>query len=980
MFKSVCVVLVILYLTGQPLLATEGPFDTVAMNDRLMIVIDPRISASVVQQNLAAAGFTTFERIKGLPPQYHNYRMVTVGSANAATKEALLGVDGVLAVRPAYNTSYTDYPILLNGQVIVRFQPGTPRAQVNAIATQYNCMVSREISGLPQVYVFNVNENKADPYTCSKQILQNSNVVYCHPSILFKLEKHQASQIIEDTFYPFQWHLNNTGQLDGAVPDADIDAPEAWEITMGEGAVVAVIDDSIQRDHEDLMENYLTGYDFLGSEVGTVYIVDPDTGDILYVIGYLDPAGEDGDPSPFFGPDYPDPIGEAHGTAVSGVICARANTIGVRGVAPFAGLIGCKIGLGWFYTTDQDVADAFIFAERNGAMAINNSWGGPGTALLPVIPNASFMLPDLISDAIFEVATNGRSGLGCLVLFSAGNGDIFYRDPIPISYGNIYASMPNVLAVGATQRDDTVSCYSNYGAELSVMAPGGGIDAPRSQYGEGGQGSCFVADIATTDNMQVQGYTVWDFDGDGLLDPGWPIRGYNEMMKFLDVPVWYDPNDPWGIPLVPDMDWFDEFPNVNYTKRFNGTSAACPMVTGVAALVFSVNNNLTAREARNLIEHTADKIQAPNEWFDSVTGHNLRYGHGRVNAHRAVLAAQVGESWPSPVKNVQSISSQALGLLFWDNPDWDDDGVIDNDVAGVLVVRGPAGQLNWAPVDGIEYTVGQQVASGVIVVANDLIDELDQTGLPEGEFEYALFVRNASDYYSWGRRAVVSASGTVSVPLASIQASPKIGPMPLDVHFAGGGIDDKGLVSFLWDFGDGTTGSGATVDHTYFSPGEYTARLTVTNVDGLTASASTRIVVSSEGNLPPTVQIVANPNSGTAPLVVVFKGIADDPDGDNSALSYLWDFGDGSTATGQVVEHVYLLPGTYGVTLEVTDQSGSGGMGSALVIVGGSGVTAAETAPSDALNPGMVCGNGAAGSIVASLAGLMLLSFILRRR
>ncbi len=990
-------------LVGSQAWAASGPLDTETASNEVLVVLDPKQNTGEILKRLAQAGFPTTEVISGLPPRYRTYRKLSA-PYNANTRAALLGVDGVLAVRPILRSPNVDYPILTNGQVIVKFQPGTTVAQVNALAVQNNCVLVRQMAGLMQTYVFASNDGSADPAAVAQAFANSGQTVYSQPSVLFKLQKHQTPLTINDPLYVFQWHLRNTGQLPGGVAGADISVEDAWGTTLGEGAIVANIDDCVQKDHEDLKDNYITGFDFLGFTPCQSFFLDPDCTFPIDFLAFdftgISISGSDGDPSPFFGPDpfagfsfAGDPVGEAHGTSTAGIICAQANDLGGRGVAPAAGLIGIKIGLGSYYTSDQDIADAFIFAELNGAMAINNSWGGPSVRQLPAVPN-TFVFPNLVSDAIHQVAENGRSGRGVLVIFSAGNGDSIYGVPIPISFGNVYAALDNVMAVGATMRDDRVSCYSNFGPELSVMAPGGGVSAI-SIFGDlGATVGCYDSDITTTDVMETPCFLPSDYlpldqfgfpIGDGVFDEGFPCRGVNPPLRFLNVVV--DPRGGFGfpgcqvdlfgmylsnpalcVPLVSNT-FVDDFPQVNYTHHFNGTSAAAPMVTGVAALVFSVNSNLTAEQVRNIIEHTADKPGYINETFDGVTGHNERYGHGRVNAGRAVAAAAAGQNWPSPVRDVQEVHSQTLVRLLWTNP--------ENDAAGVLIVRGTGSSLNWAPVDGVSYDVGQQVAPNVVVVSNDLIENLDQTGLPSGDFHYALFVRNAQNFYSWGRRTGFTSVGAVDRPVAAISASPRTGPVPLTVHFAGGGIDRTGIVAYSWNFGDGTTASGAAADHTYTQGGTITATLTVTNAVGQTGSTSVVIQPQAQANALPTVAITATPTTGNAPLVVVFRGTASDSDG--FITGYSWDFGDGTTGSGQTVEHIYLVPGTYGAVLNVTDSSGGVGSASQIIMVTGTAPTAGTTDPPGILNTSQgLCGLGTAGAMSLSLLGLALMS--VRRR
>jgi len=296
----------------------------------------------------------------------------------------------------------------------------------------------------------------------------------------------------------------------------------------------------------------------------------------------------------------------------------------------------------------------------------------------------------------------------------------------------------------------------------------------------------------------------------------------------------------------------------------------------------------------------------------------------------------------------------------------------------VLVVRGSTGQLDWAPQDGVNYTVGQQVAPGVVVVLNSLTNTLDQTGLPKGQYEYGLFVRNVASYYSWGRRTSFASEGAVTSPQASLSASPTTGRAPLQVHFAGGAIDPSGVknLSFSWNFGDGATGFGATVDHTYITDGSYIAKLTVTNNLGQSAEASVQITVLSEFNNPPQATISATPTSGPVPLVVTFTANASDADG--VVVRYFWDFGDGQTAVGRQVEHIYVNAGTYGVELTVTDDQGATATDAVLITVTTNSTTAARTEPENALNL-PACGSGVPLAVVGAAFGLLGLVSLRRR-
>jgi len=167
-----------------------------------------------------------------------------------------------------------------------------------------------------------------------------------------------------------------------------------------------------------------------------------------------------------------------------------------------------------------------------------------------------------------------------------------------------------------------------------------------------------------------------------------------------------------------------------------------------------------------------------------------------------------------------------------------------------------------------------------------------------------------------------------SPPTAVIASSATVGSAPLQVQFDGSSSSDSdgSIVSYRWDLGDGSIATGAQVTHTYNTAGTFTAQLTVTDNDGLSASASTPVLVTQpptgDTNIPPVATISAASNRGLAPFTVLLdaKG-STDPDG--KITKYSWNYGDGSTGTGLAVKHTYPVPGDYVVTLRVTDNKGA---------------------------------------------------------
>jgi subtilisin family serine protease len=305
---------------------------------------------------------------------------------------------------------------------------------------------------------------------------QDGRVNHAHPNFVPIRRKQQLDEI-EDPRFGNQWHLHNDGSS-GGVEDADIDAPEAWRLTTGRPEVrVAIIDDSVERDHPDLPDGFLGRY-----------------------YGGLG-EGEEDDPSPRT-------YRQRHGTACAGVAVGVGNDQGIRGSAPDCGLIGVH-----FWDADlAQTAEAFRFsadpdddpATDDGAAVISCSWSW----------NAAF---DAVRDAVVEVATTARGGRGAVVLFAAGNGDRETLMALPIESQQFFGSLDEVICVGATNWRDDHCTYSNFGPELDVVAPSN--DPLRVG----------ALSIDTTDNTQdaprhpvtdIAGYASGDYTGNGATGFG----------------------------------------------------------------------------------------------------------------------------------------------------------------------------------------------------------------------------------------------------------------------------------------------------------------------------------------------------------------------------------------------------------------------------------------------------------------------------
>lgn len=142
---------------------------------------------------------------------------------------------------------------------------------------------------------------------------------------------------------------------------------------------------------------------------------------------------------------------------------------------------------------------------------------------------------------------------------------------------------------------------------------------------------------------------------------------------------------------------------------------------------------------------------------------------------------------------------------------------------------------------------------------------------------------------------------------------------------ASGSTDSDGSISnYSWDFGDGSNGSGLTVDHIYASLGSFTITLEVTDNQGAVDSHSETIIIVNDSNFPSPTAVFSVPSDTLSWGGGVFFDGSDSIDPDNSGLEYSWDFGDTSPlAEEQNIFHCFDQSGTFTVTLEVTNGHGN---------------------------------------------------------
>jgi len=130
--------------------------------------------------------------------------------------------------------------------------------------------------------------------------------------------------------------------------------------------------------------------------------------------------------------------------------------------------------------------------------------------------------------------------------------------------------------------------------------------------------------------------------------------------------------------------------------------------------------------------------------------------------------------------------------------------------------------------------------------------------------------------------------------------------------------DGGTLISYEWDFGDRTNATGVITTHSYDDNGTYTVTLTITDDEGLSDTDSQDVTVL---NRPPVVSLTESASTVFTSEVIYFNA-SESYDLDGVIVTYFWDFGDGTNATGVTVDHAYEYNGTYTVTLTATDDDG----------------------------------------------------------
>jgi subtilisin family serine protease len=404
-------------------------------------------------------------------------------------------------------------------------------------------------------------------------------------------------QIPTDTYFYKQWHLLNNGQTGGR-KGVDLNVLPVWEYYRGAGINVGVYDNGTYVLHEDLFGNW--------------------NNDLQPIID-----GVRFDPNPLLN-QYREPVPDAHGTAVAGLIVAPINGIGVVGVAPEAKFGAATVLLGKV-GREKEGATKYVdnlriesFKHFSKFDVVNHSWGG----MLFSEP-----LPTKEKQIWIDSIELGRGGLGVLQVVSAGNGrgvGSFTTD------WTAYNMRQNIIVAAGSDLGDIIN-YSTPGPTVLVTAP---VDVNKILGPQYPQWERKV----TTPPRILDKSTTTDIPGkeNGFSGTGVKLleEGFSEGGEILKA----------SLP-----------PDYSYTTYMNGTSASAPMVSGVVSLMLDANPLLGYRDVQEILAISSRSPWQVGEYellpwqtngANYYNGGGFRYSHdygfGFVDAAAAV---RLSESW-----------------------------------------------------------------------------------------------------------------------------------------------------------------------------------------------------------------------------------------------------------------------------------------------------------------------------------------------
>ena len=771
--------------------------------------------------------------------------------------------------------------------------------EAKRIANEHDLKVLKDFKALSRKrgQWYGVFVKKTKNTTAVEQIVDNLRKT---PGILHAGFDYEVSicRTPNDPKYSELWGMHNTGQT-GGTADADIDAPEAWDLATGSSSViVAVIDTGVDYNHTDLSPNMWHN----PGEVAGNGVDDDGNGYIDDIYG-IDACNNDSDP-------YDDNF---HGTHCAGTIGAKGNDgFGVVGVNWDVKIMALKFlnSSGSGSTSDAVECMNYLIDQLQRGRNIvvsSNSWGGGG------------------ADQNLLDAINTAGNLGALFIAAAGNNssDNDTTAYYPANYNSAY-----VVSVAATDHNDQLASFSNWGANsVELGAPGVSIvsDSPGNGFR-----TLNGTSMATPHVSGTVGLLASIFPGDT------PMERKNRILNYVEpIPALSGKTITGGrlnlyqavqsAPFV--VAKFSVSKNGELTRVFTDESTAnyCtitgwnwnfgdgntstqqnPTHTYASAGFYDVTLTVTADSGASDSETQtiwAGPNQAPTADFTystpggfqaaftdqstdpdgTIAGWNWNFGDGGTSTQQ------------NPTHQYQYPGTYAVTLTAAD-----DEGASDSVTKDVVVP--------------LSYCASSSLTANPVAVTNVEIGPLSNSS---GKSTYSDFMHMTANM-SRGQTYTV----TITTDSTFWDCYTRI---YIDYNLDGD-FNDSNEIAFEVFIADGTyTGeitipSGAVTGKkvgmrvsaktsSYRGPCDYNSGWG--EVEDYTA------IFDGTGNQPPDADFTFT----TDELTVNFTDQSSDPDG--TIQDWSWNFGDGGSSTAQNPGHTYAAAGTYSVTLTVTDNDGA---------------------------------------------------------
>ena len=500
--------------------------------------------------------------------------VVTKSGRSAASRSGILSVDQVLDLVDGYQIERV-FPVDIRTEDKTRHE-GLHLWYVVRFSDEHPVeKVAADLAVLGEV--------SRVEYNRTLKRANSRKAVALTPEMVSAAMSSAAPATFDDPHLGLQWHLVNNGDLGSDVASgahkfiagADVNAAKAWELCQGDPSIiVAVLDEGVDYSHPDLKASMWVNEDevWRGTEDndGNGYAGDYYGYNFAAGNGVISTGGR---------------YDTGHGTHVAGVIAAtNDNNIGISSVAggtaaqPGVKIMSCQIFSSSLAGTVLDEVKAIKYAADNGAVILQCSWGYISGAADPFEWTPQFSDDDqwkganiLEYKALDYFLHNAGSPDGVIdggvIVFAAGN-----ESAPAASYPAAYS---DYISVGATAADYTPAVYTNYGMGTTISAPGGDQDY-YYEYGSGlsaGHRGCVLSTLP---------YTVTGATGE--------LAGYGYM---------------------------------------EGTSMACPHVSGVVALGLSyaakLRRHFKPEEIKQLLYETARPVEQFWSKTDGAYGQKYYY-------------------------------------------------------------------------------------------------------------------------------------------------------------------------------------------------------------------------------------------------------------------------------------------------------------------------------------------------------------------